>query len=278
MSKSRNWCFTVNNYTDENIAVLDALDVRYIIYGKEKGEQGTPHLQGYVSWKNSCTFSACKGKLPQGAHIEKAKGDGHDNREYCSKEGDFVERGKAPSRKAGGQAEKRRWRDAFHAAQEGRDEDIPEDIRMRYDKNIERIRNRYLFDNRDIEDTEQQMLWYYGRAGTGKSRKAREENPGAYLKACNKWWCGYTGEEVVIIDDFDKKHDVLCHHMKIWGDRYKFRAEIKGGSMLIRPRLVVVTSNYHPRDIWTSEQDVEPILRRYKCIEFKKLAESDNQS
>jgi hypothetical protein len=34
-------------------------------------------------------------------------------------------------------------------------------------------------------------LWYYGKPGSGKTRSALEEFPGAYRKLQNKWWDSY---------------------------------------------------------------------------------------
>ena len=171
----------------------------------------------------------------------------------------------APKQK--GEKEKRKWKEIREAAEEGRLDDIPEDIRFLQPRLIEYHHSRAL-KKRKLEDTEEQHLWYYGASGTGKSRKAREENPTAYLKMCNKWWDDYLQQEVVIIEDFDRKHEVLCHHLKIWADRYPFPAEIKGGKIDIRPSKIIVTSNYHPREIWSDPSDLEPILRRFKVIHF----------
>ena len=39
--------------------------------------------------------------------------------------------------------------------------------------------------------------------------------------------------------------------LKNWADKFPFQAEFKGGSMLIRPARIVVTSNYTPQQVRT---------------------------
>jgi len=114
--------------------------------------------------------------------------------------------------------------------------------------------------------------WFWGPTGTGKTYKATTENPDAYLKGCNKWWDGYVDEKVVIIEELSKKHgDFIGHFLKQWADRVPFTAEVKnGGTGKIRPEKIIVTSNWHPKDVFPDEEDLEPILRRFKITHFTK--------
>lgn len=116
--------------------------------------------------------------------------------------------------------------------------------------------------------------WRYGSTGTGKSHSARTEYPEAYIKAADtKWWDGYRGQDVVIIEDFDKYHVKQGYSLKIWADKYPFPAESKGCGACIRPCKIIVTSNYHIKDIWTDESTVGPLMRRFKKIRFLKSGE-----
>lgn len=257
----------MNNYP--NTELVDTIDCKYIVYGKEVGESGTPHLQGTLVFPTQRTKSSVIKKLP-GCHVEICKALGP-SIEYCKKDGDFVERGDKPlTAKEKGEEEQTRWKRYREAAEAGDFTVIPEKIQFLNPRLLEFHRDRSL-KSRALQDTETQHLWYCGPSGTGKSRKARTDHPLAYLKNANKWWCGYSDQETVLLEDFDKRHDVLVHHLKIWADRYPFLAETKGSAQNIRPNLIIVTSNYHPEDIWTEPSDLEPIMRRFKIVRFKTL-------
>lgn len=105
MSRALHWVFTVNNYDDAILDHVSSLvgegggDVSYCIFGKEVGESGTPHLQGFVSFKTRKrlqqvrTLFGCNPHLEVSRNIEKSIA-------YCEKDGDVHEFGTRP-RKAG---------------------------------------------------------------------------------------------------------------------------------------------------------------------------------
>lgn len=273
--RSRNWHVVWNNPQKFKPsakvlegAILSIPDSTYVVIGKEKGEEGTPHFQTTIVLKNPIGFSGMKKKLAHldNPHIEECI-DVFASIKYCKKDGDFVESGTEPiSNKKKGSNEQERWATILAAAREGREEEIPAKIRFAQYRAIEHARQKALEENIPAQTDVQENVWYYGNTGVGKSRKAREDWPEAYLKMCNKWWDGYRNEETVIIEDFDDEHKVLCHHLKIWSDRYKFLGEYKGGARYMRPKRVIVTSNYKPEEIWSKYQDLDPILRRFKVV------------
>ena len=73
--KARNWVFTLNNYEDKDIERLanPYEQVKYIAYGKEIGESGTPHLQGYIILWEPQRLSFFKKQIPR-AHMEVMRG------------------------------------------------------------------------------------------------------------------------------------------------------------------------------------------------------------
>lgn len=73
-------------------------------------------------------------------------------------------------------------------------------------------------------------VWIVGEPGLGKSHYARSRyGDDIYLKAFNKWWDGYSGQSVVILDDLDRSGQCLGHLLKIWSDKYACDGEVKGG-------------------------------------------------
>ena len=71
MSRTRNYFYTLNNYTSEEVETLRAIDCTYHLIGKE-GKNATPHLQGTIRFKTVKSFKQVQELIPR-AHIEVTK-------------------------------------------------------------------------------------------------------------------------------------------------------------------------------------------------------------
>jgi len=103
-SRARNWVFTLNNWTQPDVDRITALvpgEAKYIIFGRESGANGTPHLQGFIQFQNSNRFNRARQLLGEQCHIEVAKSI-YNAIEYCKKEEDYEEHGEAPTKTAQG--------------------------------------------------------------------------------------------------------------------------------------------------------------------------------
>lgn len=105
MSQSRRWVFTLNNYAPADEARLAALGaseaIRYLVYGREIGSSGTPHLQGFVVYSTPKRLRAAKRALGGNPHVEAARGTSIQAAAYCKKDGDFEEFGAVPGPEQG---------------------------------------------------------------------------------------------------------------------------------------------------------------------------------
>ena len=59
------WCFTLNNYSAEEQEALRNAPCAYMTFGRERGDEGTPHLQGYVQFKTEKSLKQLKALMPR---------------------------------------------------------------------------------------------------------------------------------------------------------------------------------------------------------------------
>lgn len=101
MSRGKNWCFTLNNYTEHDVEklqkVVEEEKCSYIVFGKEIGESGTPHLQGFIYFDKRVYLTEIRRLISDKAHYELARLVPN-SIEYCKKDGDVFEAGVEPSK------------------------------------------------------------------------------------------------------------------------------------------------------------------------------------
>lgn len=268
MSKSTRWCFTLNNYTPAEEAAIQAWKCSYLIYGREVGECGTPHLQGFVTFGGRQQRLSGVKKLCPRAHWEPAQGTSAQAAEYCKKDGDTFEKGKTPF-----PGKRSDLEEACDMIKDGkRLREVADELSSTYVKFSRGIKDLALTLTESYEHDDVRGVWIWGPPGVGKSRYARREWPDIYLKAQNKWFDGYDGEPTILLDDLDKIGIGLSHHLKIWADRYACTGETKGGTVHLKHEVFVVTSNYSIEELWPDDEKLQKALkRRFKVIHMENL-------
>lgn len=267
-ARSRGWCFTLNNWTLDEESAIKSIDCKYLVFGREKGDNGTPHLQGYIYFASARSFTSITKKLPR-AHVEKAEGTGAQNRDYCTKDGDYHEYGEVPlSEEDGGAIEKGRWETIKEHAVKGDLDAIEAKVYVQHYRSLKQIAVDHMTRPPDLQAP--CGIWYYGESGSGKTTAARmDHGSNYYLKGPTKWWDGYQHQPVVILDDLDPFHKALGYYVKMWADKWCFPAETKGSSAFIRPKTFIITSQYLPEGIWGDLETVLAVRRRFTIIEVR---------
>lgn len=262
------WCFTLNNYTAEEVHALedvidqrDKYNVTYIIVGVEKAETGTEHLQGFIAFQKKVTNKTVKSTVGRRAHIERAKGSPPQAAEYCKKDGQFVESGVCPQGK-GARSDLLEIAKKIKAGSSVREiaDEHPGSF-IRYSTGIAR-----LFSFTAPERQQPPVIWvFWGKTGTGKTRRVHEfvDSKQLWIHPGDRWFDGYDRHPAVLFDDFCGSWFKLTYLLKLI-DRYPMQVPIKGAYCWWLPKTIYFTSNIHPKEWYSSANDehVAALMRR----------------
>lgn len=260
-NKYKTWVFTLNNYTDEDQQKLrDLIDTKanYIVFGREVGESGTKHLQGYCEFKNRVYMSGVKKAIGARAHLEPRRGTHDEARDYCLKDGDYEELGLPTVSQQGRRTDLEEIRVAI--AEGATDQDVATTYFGKWC-----IYRRSFSAYRELlkppihrQGLRVYVLW--GESGTGKSRFAMRRGGGSVWMSSDptlQWFDGYNGESTVVIDDYDGGAN--SRFLLKLLDVYAQRVPVKGGFVAWNPTTIFITSNKCPSDWHT---DITAPLRR----------------
>jgi len=253
MSQCRRWCFTLNNYSNAEEETCKLIECAYLVIGREVGEEGTKHLQGYIEFDGGKRLATMKKLIPR-AHFESCKGTAKQNITYCKKQGDVFEKGEP--KQQGRRTDLEEIASLVEAKTSIREiaEQFPSSF-IRYNRGIMEYKNLL----QEHRDTPPCVVWLWGSTGVGKTRTATEDFISFYIKDGTQWWNGYEQQEAIVIDDFDGKwpfRDLLRLL-----DRYPYQGQTKGGYVKVNSPFIIITCSNPPEHIWRGDE-LEQIRRR----------------
>jgi len=265
--KSNSWCFTLNNYTDKEVEYFRQLSCSYMKFGKEVGASGTPHLQGFVIFKNQYRLSALK-KLNDRVswHCSNSKYL-EQNENYCSK--DMNDVFEIDNRTQGKRNDMAALTDLIKVkGKKGVIEEMPF-MYVKFHSGIEKL----CFALQEPRSFIPNITWLWGKTGVGKTRYIYDNHDAKNIWISGKdlqWWDGYENQEVALIDDFRKDFCKFHELLRIF-DRYPYNVAVKGGFRHLNSKFMYITSPYSPSETYTgrTEEDINQLLRRItKVVEL----------
>jgi len=267
-------CFTLNNYTPEEVAGIrgDTVHYKWLCYGEAVGESGTPHLQGAFSVLGSNavahkTLHAYPGMAR--AHFIKSRGTCQQNLDYCFK-GDLSHE----AYMTGGKRNHPDWGKNAVTFFSGTPPEPGKSHKLREAANlilsgskVSDLARMEEFAGTAVQYTRgllylescnvparigpPKVFWLYGKTGLGKTRCAVEfgQSDGSFWKSGGnstvgsgiRWFDGYNGQRVAILDDF-RASGVRFDFILQLLDRYSFTVEFKGGSVPWVPSYIFITT------------------------------------
>lgn len=280
--KIRKWFFTIWKMDiDWEELYTDYKDIiRYIVVQKEKAPKTERlHFQGAIHFFNVKSMRSVRrilglGKGENSGDLQPQRGSNKQVKEYCHKartsEGFRFEFGK-PSK----QGFRTDLEDIKFRIEKGEDDfDICQDhfgTYARAYKWAERYRALHL-EKQSRKYRNINIKFLSGPTGIGKTRTAyNNHKPEEIFKiSCSdglKWFDGYTGQKVLILDEF--KNQIALTRILDLLDGYQCRLEYKGGMTYALWDTVYITTNLRKHEIYPNQSGdlLAPLWRRVTDFE-----------
>jgi hypothetical protein len=246
--------------------------VRYLAYAEETcPTTNRLHLQAFAYSHKPLRFSSWK-RLFQNVHIEPMYGSFQQNEKYCSKEGKLVEFGERPFQ---GQRRdllsmKRKLEEGVQPLKMAEDDEYFGVIAKHHkfaETYFDYLRHKEFKTNRDPPNVHVLI----GPTGCGKTSWCDQKfGVGNWDKlptpAGNTWWWNRQccRSDTIVIDDVGPSQIPKIETLLQWLDRYSFTVEIKGDTVPVKPKNIVITSNLEIEHWYPSAEKVhiEALMRR----------------
>jgi hypothetical protein len=282
--------FTLNNYTENDVIVLSNLHehrvrgnviANYVIFQKEVGREGTPHLQGYMEFPIARRWVSLKrvNDTLNRCHFENRRGNQEQAIAYCSKTGTngrvantaLYEFGEKKTTRQGQRTDLKDFCEGIYNGTK-KDDLIREqpEVYAKFSHGLDKV---YSSAQKHRELAPKILIYYSEESGTGKSWMARHLYPEAYHAPWPTggrwWWPGYDQQETVVLDEF--RHQVKMDVLLRMFDYNPMWIECKGYNLKFNSKTIVITTNIAPWR-WYPKLGVEtaePLMRRIR--EFGKI-------
>lgn len=273
--QSKYWCFTVNNPTDADVQALSNLEdavqhrddprgASYIVLGREVGDSGTPHIQGYIEFAAKIRGARLQRLLGGRAHVERRRGTAVQASLYCKKDSAYTEHGELSAPQQGRRTD---LEGVFQRIKEGQSfreiADAAPQLFCQYRRGMQAYRE-LLHPPRHRPDLRVSVL--IGEPGTGKTRYVYRCSPRVFKVPSHdlRWFDGYDQERCVLLDDYrgDGSPSFLLQLL----DVYPTRVPVKGGFVAWNPDRIWITSNLD-FTLW-HEHICAPLRRRLRHVHY----------
>jgi len=285
--------FTLNNWAeDQKEWLLEFNEFTYIMLAQEVGEQLTPHLQGYLRFEDPKSISAAQNVIQRNGGpcmaLFPANGNFKQNLAYIQgpydKDGKvkpanptFEERGIRPCQ--GKRTDIHEAVDFLRAGGTIADmikTNVHVEQVVKYHRGLQIVATICM----KPRHFKTEVFWIHGPTGTGKSRWVWEQigEMGYSKPGGNKWWCGYHGQEDVILDDFRPTKEIPFEYFLNLLDRYPMQVETKGGMVQMVAKRIYITSPQGPLETfkhweWLGQECLNQLMRRIDhIIQFPQMA------